>query len=246
MYSEFREWAESAYASKKVHCQDCHMASTGDMSRFASEKEGSVERGPETIASHLFNGVADRTFMTEAIDLDVRTEMKESDLIVTATVKNVKAGHHYPTGSPMRNMVLLVEVSAENGSGLPMVSGERVPVWGGIGSVEKGNYAGLPGKGFAKVLRDVIPYPDSQGMRHFRPEYPAPHWRPTVIESDTRIPANGADISRYEFHVPADLRGAIRVDARLIYRTSYKKWMDSKGFAMNDMELARKSLTVGR
>ncbi|MEI6259771.1 MAG: hypothetical protein WCR46_07695 [Deltaproteobacteria bacterium] len=184
--------------------------------------------------------------MTESIDLDVSVELKESDLIVVATVKNVKAGHHYPTGNPMRNMILLVEVSGENGRELSLVSGDRVPVWGGIGSVEKGNYAGLPGKGFAKVLRDTISYPDGRVQRHFQPEYPAPHWRPVFIESDNRIPAYGADISRYGFGIPADMRGSIRVVAKLIFRKSYKNWMDTKGFEINDLELARKSLTVGR
>lgn len=246
MYSEFEEWAESTYAKRNIHCQDCHMVADGTKTRFAPEKEGGIERSPETIPSHVFNGVQDRALMTEAIDLDVQAVLKESSLVVTATVKNVKAGHHYPTGNPMRNMVLLVEVSGENGFPLPLVSGERVPVWGGIGPIEKGNYAGLPGKGFAKVLRDAIAYPDSNRQRHFQPEYPAPHWRPVVVESDNRIPANGADISRYEFDVPADLRGSARVTVTLIFRKSYKNWMDGKGFAINDLELARKSQTVGR
>jgi len=246
MYSEFEEWAESAYAAKNVHCQDCHMTHDGITTRFALEKEGSVNRSPETIPSHVFNGVGDRVLMTEAIDLDVQAELKESDLVVIATVKNVKAGHHYPTGNPMRNLILLVEVSGENGHDLPLISGDRVPVWGGIGSVEKGNYAGLPGKGFAKVLRDTISYSDGRGQRHFQPEYPAPHWRPVFIESDNRIPAYGADISRYGFGVPTDLCGSIHVTAKLIFRKSYKNWIDAKGFEINDLELARKSLTVGR
>ncbi len=246
MYSEFEEWAQSAYAAKNVHCQDCHMPSDGITTRVAPEKEGSIERRPETIPSHVFNGIGDRALMTESIDLDVSVELKESDLIVVATVKNVKAGHHYPTGNPMRNMILLVEVSGENGRDLSLVSGDRVPVWGGIGSVEKGNYAGLPGKGFAKVLRDTISYPDGRVQRHFQPEYPAPHWRPVFIESDNRIPAYGADISRYGFGIPADMRGSIRVVAKLIFRKSYKNWMDAKGFEINDLELARKDLTVGR
>jgi len=246
IYSEFQEWTESTYAKKNIHCQDCHMTANGTQTRFAPEKEGGIERSPETIPSHVFNGVNDRTLMTEAIDLDVQVKLNESDLIVTATVKNVKAGHHYPTGNPMRNMVLLVEVSGENGYALPLVSGEKVPVWGGIGPVEKGNYAGLPGKGFAKVLRDSISYPDSNRQRHFRPESPAPHWRPVIVESDNRIPANGTDLSQYKFTIPADLRGSIHVSARLIFRKSFKNWMDSKGVAMNDLELAQKSLTVER
>jgi cytochrome c2 len=246
MYSEFEEWAESSYAMNNVHCQDCHMASDGIKTRFAPEEKGGIERGPKTISSHVFNGVGDRALMMEAIDLDIQVELKERDLIVIARVKNIKAGHHYPTGNPMRNMILLVEASKTNGYALPFISGERVPVWGGIGAVEEGNYAGLPGKGFAKVLRDSISYPDGRGLKHFQPEYPAPHWRPAYIESDNRIPANSTDVSQYAFHVPEELRGSIHVNARLIFRKSYKNWIDIKAFAINDLELAHKSQTIAR
>jgi hypothetical protein len=246
IYSEFQEWAESEYAAKKIECQTCHMTPDGVSTRFAPEKEGGVFRAPETIPSHLFSGVSDKALMTEAIDLNAQAEIKEDILSVVVTVKNVKAGHHYPTGNPMRHMILLVDVADEDGRHLSLMQGERVPVWGGVGAAEEGNYAGLPGKGFAKVLRDSVPYPDGRGQRHFQPEYPAPHWRPTVIESDNRIPANGTDISTYQYRVPRDLHGSIHIRSRLIYRKAYKKWMDAKGFDMNEMEIGQKNLTIGR
>ena len=246
MYSEFSEWAASTYARNNVHCQDCHMGADGSQTHFAPEKEGGVERRPETIPTHGFNGVQDRALMTAAIDLGLEVELKEDDLRVTATIKNLKAGHHYPTGNPMRHMILLVEARGEDGGTLALVGGERVPAWGGKGPVEQGNYAGFPGKGFAKVLRETTSYPDGRGRRHFQPEYPAPHWRPALIESDNRIPANGADISQFNFHVPAELRGSIRVMGRLLFRRSYKKWLDSKGLATNDLELACQSQVIGR
>ncbi len=246
IYSEYKEWAESDYAARKISCQNCHMAPDGVMTRFTPEEEGGIERRPETIPSHLFTGISDLAFMQESIDLGIRTELKDDRLTVVATVKNTKAGHHYPTGNPMRNMILLVDVVGADNRSLPLVNGERVPVWGGVGAVEEGNYAGLPGKGFAKVLRDSVPYPEGQNRRHLQPEYPAPHWRPSLIESDNRIPAFGEDVSRYEYRMPAELQGSIQINARLIYRRSYKKWMDAKGFVEKDMELANVNLTVGR
>lgn len=246
MYSEFREWAESSYATRGIHCQECHMKPDGIMTRFALEQEGGVARLPETIPSHLFSGIGDLSFMQQAIDLSIRTELEGDRLNVTATVTNLTAGHHYPTGNPMRNMILLVEASAEDGRRLPLIDGSTVPVWGGVGAVTEGNYAGLPGRGFAKVLRDAIPYPDNREKRHFRPEYPAPHWRPALIESDTRIPANGIDTSRYGFRIPAGEHAPIRITARLIYRRSYKNWLAAKNIADNDRELTRTSLTVER
>ena len=245
-YSEYQEWAESAYATRKIHCQTCHMRPDQSMTRFAAEKEGGVERLPETIPSHLFYGIGDRAFMSEAIELKVSAEREDDFISVVATVKNVNSGHHYPSGSPMRNMILLVEVRDGEGLPLPLVQGERVPVWGGTGDAKAGNYAGLPGKGFAKVLREPLPYPDSQGRRHFRPQYPAPHWRPTVIESDNRIPANGSDVSSYRFRLPAGSPAGLQVESRLIYRRAYKNWLDLKGFPLNEMELARETLVLGR
>jgi hypothetical protein len=246
IYSEYREWAESEYATRKIHCQVCHMRPDNKLTRFAAEKDGGVARAPETIPSHLFYGISDRAFMAEAVDLKVTAERKDDLLSVVVTVTNVKSGHHYPSGNPMRNMILLVDASDVNGRTLSLVEGERVPVWGGAGDPKTGNYAGLPGKGFAKVLREPVPYPDSQARRHFRPEYPAPHWRPAVIESDNRIPANGSDVSRYGFRLPADLHTGIHIESRLIYRRAYKNWLDVKGFPLNEMEIARKSLVIGR
>ena len=162
---------------------------------------------------------------------------------ISVTIKNTNAGHHYPTGNPMRNMILLVEVKDNSGRLLNMSHGERVPVWGGIGSVEKGNFSGLPGKGFAKVLKDAKLYPDRR-QKHFSYEYPAPHWRPTYIESDNRIPADGKDTSSYQFQIMKEISWPVNVSARLIFRRTYKKWSDAKGLDIPDMIIAEYSTSI--
>lgn len=245
-YSEFQEWAESSYAKENIHCQHCHMKPDGKTNRFALEKEGGIQREPSTIFSHVNFGVKDKEFMMEAIKLETEGDLKEDGLHVSVTVKNVKAGHHYPTGNPMRNMILLVEVWDDKGQALSLVKGEKVPSWGGIGSKENGGYAELPGKGFAKVLKTVLLYPDKRRKQHFPYEYPASHWRPTLIESDNRIPANGTDVSSYHFHVPKGLSGPIQVDTKLIYRRAYKKWLDVKLLQISDMVIAENTLTIRR
>ena len=237
-YSEFQEWLDSSYKTRNIHCQNCHMRSEGTMQRFAIEDTGGILRNPQTIPSHINLGIKDEAFMKEAIELNTQAHVSEDVLEVIVLIKNVNAGHHYPTGNPMRNMILHVEVRDENGNPLLMVNGERVPVWGGIGSIENGNYAGLPGKGFAKVLKDAILYPDKRQM-HFHYEYPAPHWRPTIIESDNRIPADGVDVSSYQFKISESVSGPIFVTVRLIFRRGYKQWLDAKGMETKDMEIAR-------
>lgn len=246
MYSEFSEWRESSYAARGVQCQGCHMKPDATPTRFALEREGGRVRDPATIPTHRFDGIRDRDFMAKAIHLGVEGASKGDAISVAVTVRNVNAGHHVPTGNPMRNMILLVDAVDDQGNRLPLARGERVPSWGGVGPVAEGNYAGLPGKGFAKVLRDAMPYPDGRGPRHLVRAYPAPHWRPAVIESDTRIPADGLDASLYEFSVPADWRGSIRISTTLIYRGAYKAWMDAKGLPLEPIELARKSMTIRR
>lgn len=245
-YSEFQEWAESSYAKKGVQCQDCHMKPTGRMSRFALRKKGGILRETTTIPSHIIFGVKDKSFMSNAIGLDTQATLEDNILKVSVTVKNVKAGHHYPTGSPMRNMILLVDAVDKKGKPLTIVTGERVPAWGGVGAREDGNYAGLPGKGFAKVLKDLALYPDGQRSRRFRKEYPAPHWRPTLVESDNRIPAHGSDISYYHFLIPESLHGSIIVNTKLLYRRAFKRWLDVRGFKTEDIEIAKKNLIIRR
>ncbi len=244
-YSEFQEWVESSYKERNIHCQDCHMPFEGKMTRFALEEEGGILRDPNTIPSHVNFGIEDEAFMRAAIELSIQTHLRGETLEVTVTIKNVNAGHHYPTGNPMRNMILLVEVRDENGQVLSMTEGEKVPEWGGVGSIEDGNYAGLPGKGFAKVLKDLILYPDRQ-QRHFQYTYPAPHWRPTVVDSDNRIPADGSDISYYQFQISNNLSRSIHITARLIFRRTYKIWSDAKKLELPDMEIARDRLTIRR
>jgi len=244
-YSEFQEWLESSYRTRNIHCQNCHMPSLGTMTHFALKDKGGILRNPGTIPSHINPGIQDKAFMKEAIDLRIQADTTGDVITVFVTIRNVKAGHHYPTGNPMRNMILIVYVRDAENNSLSMIQGETVPVWGGLGSVKKGNYSGLPGKGFAKVLRNAILYPDNR-KRHFTYEYPAPHWRPTVIESDNRIPAGGVDISSYQFQTSDELSWPINVSARLIFRRGYKQWFDQKGIDLVDMEIASDRVAINR
>jgi hypothetical protein len=52
-------------------------------------------------------------------------------------------------------MILLVEAVDGDGNTLPLLSGQTIPEWGGVGDPAKGYYAGLPGKIYSKVLREL-------------------------------------------------------------------------------------------
>ena len=111
----------------------------------------------------------------------------------TTLIENDNTGHHIPTDSPLRQMILLVQASSDAGELLPLLEGPTLPDWAGIGDAGDGNYAELPGRVYAKVLEEirtgVIPT--------------AAYWNPIRIVSDNRIPAMGADRVSFRFAAPA-------------------------------------------
>jgi hypothetical protein len=216
----------------------------GAMTRFAEKSKGGIARRPETLASHVNFGIKDVQFMRASIDLATAAEMTDGQLTVRMQVTNTNAGHHYPTGNPMRHLILVVEATDANGR-LELLEGERLPEWAGVGPGD-GNYAGLPGRAYAKVLKDLRLYPDQARRPDFEPEYPAPHWRPTRVESDTRIPADGMDRATFQFRLSANDAGPVRVTAKLVFRRAYKKWLDAKGFEVPDLELAETTMILKR
>lgn len=237
-YSEFAEWAASSYAKRNIHCQDCHMKPAAGPRRFAPEQEGGVVRDPATLSSHVQFGLNDDAFMRGTVALNSRAHVAGDHLHVHVSIENVGGGHHMPTGSPMRNMILLVQALDASGRVLPLIEGDRVPDWAGTGSPEQGGYAGLPGRGFAKILVDLVEYPADPRMgRQFSRVYPAPYWRPTVLASDNRIPAEATDRSTYIFGLPEKGGGPYRVRTRLIYRRTFKTWGELLTIKNDELEL---------
>ena len=240
VYSEYKEWEDSDYAKKNITCQSCHMPAKPGYDRFALKNEGGLKRDPKTIASHKNLGIKDDLFMKEAITLDVASLVEDNKLYIKTVVSNTKAGHHYPTGNPMRNMLLLISVKDKTGKELSLVEGNTLPSWAGKGKVELGNYAGLPGKGFAKILANASPYPSKKRRSDFSLIFPSPHWRPAYIQEDTRIPANGSDKSQYVFNMKNIKFEDVTVSVKLIYRRTFKNWQNMMGLALPDLVLAEK------
>jgi nitrate/TMAO reductase-like tetraheme cytochrome c subunit len=244
-YSEFAEWQASSYAKRNIHCQDCHMKLETGARRFALEKEGGVVREAATLSSHMQFGLNDAAFMRSTVRLSSRTRATGGRLVVDVSIENVAGGHHIPTGSPMRNMILIVRAADSDGRELELLSGERIPDWAGKGPPEEGCYAGLPGKGFAKILVDTVHYPaDPQLGRKFERVYPAPYWRPVALASDNRIAAEATDRSQYVFELPPQGRGPYTVNIRLVYRRTFKSWGDLLRVKDDEMELAAEHLRV--
>jgi hypothetical protein len=229
----YREWKESPYARLGVECQDCHMKPDFGIG-FGTVVNGDAEkfwtpidyRDISTVRRHDFPGATKDMVKNAAVmAIEAITDPSQRLLTVKVTVRNVNTGHHIPSGITIRNMLLLVTPTAENGDTLVYTGSQRVPEYGGSGPVDQGNYAGYPGKGFALV------FGDDKGNSHVM------DWQATRIIEDTRIRARESNTTVYTFQLPKT-SGSIRIDTRLIYRRAFKPLADIKKWKRTDMSVA--------
>jgi hypothetical protein len=234
IYNSFGEWLESPYSNAETGktCQDCHMPA-GKNDHFARLDKGGVIRDPQTIFSHLMPGASNIDLLQNAVTMTANTKLEGDKLIVEVKIENDKTGHHVPTDSPLRQMILLVNVIDEKGQLLPLFEGETVPVWGGVGDPNFGYYAGLPGKAYAKILSELWTEIEPTGA----------YWNPTRIVSDNRIAAFESDISIYKFAAPVNGKATIKIT--LLFRRAFKELMDQKGWDVPDILMEEEMLSIG-
>jgi hypothetical protein len=224
IYESYAEWLASPYADAGVTCQNCHMPPSGDTT-FALPEMGGLEHPPETIPSHYQLGAASVQLLQETVTMTLDARQMLNSIWVTVSITNTGAGHHVPTDYPGRQLILTVTGVDGEGGSLAQQAGPTVPDWGGAQS-------GLPGKLFAKVLRDF-----GTG------EAPVvSYWKQARIASDNRIPALGVDTSTYAFAAPA--AGAATVTAELRFRRAPQAVMDAKGWATPDILMERERAAV--
>jgi hypothetical protein len=165
---------------------------------------------------------------------------------VVAEVNNFGAGHSFPTGVSIRNAILVVSATLD-GQPLEQAAGPTVPFWGSddVPGDQPGDLAGLPGKGFAKVLEGRI---NGQG----------PTVRPVLfidaegVLSDTLIPSGATDTTMIEFELPPGVpQGAsVEIEARLLYRRTFRAIQVAKGWTQSahggpiEIEVASRALDL--
>jgi hypothetical protein len=225
IYESFREWLESPYPARGVECQACHMKPTG-VDHFVFLDQGGLIRDPDLIASHLQPGAADVELLQNTVTMTLSAEQGTGEVWVTVTITNTDAGHHVPTDHPGRHLILTVAAKDDQGQPLAQNAGPTVPEWGGA-------QAGLPGKAFAKVLRDVL-----------TGEMPVvSYWKQALIASDNRIPAMDRDRSLYAFAAPGG-GGPVTVTAELRFRRTFQAVMDAKGWNAPDIVMESVEATL--
>ncbi len=233
VYDSFGEWLRSPYSDAETGktCQDCHMPSSG-AKVFARPEVGGLERDPKTIVSHRMPGARDRELLENAVTMTVEAERKGSAIKVGTRIVNDLTGHHVPTDSPLRHVMLVVRAYDGRGKELELQSGSTLPEWCGSGEPEDGCYGGLPGKVFVKLLREewtgIVPG--------------AAYWNPTRVLMDSRLGAFESDVGEYVFAAPEP--GPVRVEAVLLYRRAFKDLMDRKGWDEPDIVMESVQLSV--
>ena len=200
------------------------MPPTGE-TYFALQEQGGLPHSPESIPSHLQTGLKDIEFMqSETATLDVETAFNEGNLAISVKVTNSGAGHHIPTDHPGRNILLVVEVFDEDGLPIEIVEGPVIPSWGG-------DLAGTPGKGYAKVLKDVV-----------TGESPVvSYWKQVLIASDNRIPAMENDTTKYVFLTNGE---SCTVQVRLVFRRMFQPIAERYVWEDEDILLVKKEIQI--
>ena len=226
IYNSYGEWLDSPYSDPEtgLTCQECHMPVSGE-NWFVFPERGGLERDYVQLHNHTMPGAADENLLQNSVTMSSRAERIGDQLQVEISITNDKTGHHIPTDAPIRSMILVVEALDSNGEPLPLLEGPVNPAY-------SGNYGGMPGKTFAKVLRD-----DWTG------EFPTgAYWRPVTIVEDTRLAAFATDTTTYTFDAPQG--EAITVNVRLVFRRAFADLAQQKGWNDPDILMEHETISI--
>ncbi len=235
IYNSFGEWLESPYSDPETGktCQNCHMPSPaillGEPMTNVAPDAGGVDRDPMSIHAHTQPGALDEELLQNAVAMTTTAQLEGDAVVVRVEITNDQAGHHVPTDSPLRHLILLVQATDADGNPLTQVEGPTVPEWGGIGDPSEGYYAGLPGKAYAKVLEEL--------WTQISPS--AAYWNPTRIVSDNRLAAFATDSSTYTFAAPE--RGEVKVEVTLLFRRAFIELTEEKGWDVPDIVMEQQT-----
>jgi hypothetical protein len=230
-YQEWKQWQDQLPAddsNKGKKCQDCHLSWRREMLPYdnyvvdgnARQMWGTY-RSPKNIRPHHFDGGTETQLKT-ALALEIDGESADKILTVHVYITNTNGGHWVPTGETMRSVMLLLNVTDSNGKPLKMINGGRLPDWAGKGQMQKGNYAGLPGAVFARVLGD------EDGNLN------VPFWKATRVVSDTRIRPKKSVELKFGFALE-DPEDEPTAEASLIYRPVIKPLAAIKNWDAKDI-----------
>jgi hypothetical protein len=270
IYNSYGEWRASPYAANREDpgyrtCQDCHMShiAIDDMTTVWSQRRacyGSDPRFQDFDHNLMDVGPDARTgkdvprMVQNAAQIDVNFDSQPTGsnaLDVLVSVTNTRAGHNFPTDSPLRHLILVVEAEDRVGTSLIQVSGGQIPNWTGprpgslasyvdiLQTLGIEDYGGRPGKVFANLLVEEETNL-SPGMAYWNETKSAFVDSVSQATGDTRLRPRVADSSTYSFTLPD--AGDVKVTVRLMYRYAFydlllqKEWFDRPDIVVAQVE----------
>jgi hypothetical protein len=190
---------------------------------FVFAERGGLTRDYATLHNHTMPGATDENLLQNSVTMTSAARRQGNQISVEISIINDKTGHHIPTDAPIRSMILVVEALDANGKTLTLSQGPVNPAY-------SGNFGGLPGKTFAKILKDEWSGETPTGA----------YWRPVSIVEDTRLAAFAIDVTRYNFAAPTN--GAVTVKVRLLFRRAFQQLAEQKGW--NDPDILMEEATI--
>jgi len=174
----YSEWSQSSFGKNDTTCQTCHMAEVkGDV------VDPHIQRAKTaTINLHNMPGSNSLQQLSGAIRAQLTTSRREDTLLVHITVSNESAGHHLPTGSPMRRIELELRADSYKGHRFQAqkVYQRRVADQAGRPLVRE-HFAFMKG---ASVISDTRLAPGEQRQETF--SFDIPPGVPTKVEATFR------------------------------------------------------------
>ena len=270
IYNSYGEWKASPFAANPEDpryrtCQDCHMShmNVDETGSLWSQRQACSASDPnfQNFSHNMMDFGVDGNSGKEMprmikgaarIDMEFGYEPERANsLDVIVRVTNTKAGHKFPTDSPLRHLIMVVSAEDRVGTSLIQVAGERIPNWAGVPNSQMSaagieGYSGLPGKIFANLLveEDTNIYPSAAYWNETKFAFVNPENGTT---SDNRLRPAIEDTSTYSFSIPD--AGHVKITVQLIYRFAFfdlmiqKEWFDRPD---QDFRLRRQESTNAR
>jgi hypothetical protein len=260
VYNSFGEWKASPYAANPLEsnyrtCQDCHMshlypdqaapassqrqACSAENKAFPNFDHNMMDFGMD---SALYREVPRMVRGAAQLGVTFGTPSATTNTLdVNVSVTNTRAGHKFPTDSPLRQLILVVTAEDRVGTELIQVGGDRIPNWAGPGPISQIamarnlidagilDYGGMPGRIFANLLVEEETNL-SPGMAYWNETKYASVDSASGATSDTRLNPWQPNTSTYSFEMPD--AGDVTVNVQLFYRYAFydlmvwKEWYD--------------------
>lgn len=237
IYNSYGEWLSSSYSNRETSnfrsCQDCHMPSAQEVGNTLPRERAACSAANLNFRNFnhnmmdRYNNNGDPDLVRNAARIDITARKEDGRINVAVRVQSVDVGHKFPTDSPLRHLILVVEAKDRNDTPLAQVGGPMIPLWGGSGNADE-DYAGRPGEIYANILQDKDTSL-SPTIAYWNPTLPA--WE----GSDSRLRPGEPTQSEYSFSVP--LNGEATITARLIYRYAFIDIIRQKGWTLKDFDV---------